>query len=236
MLHKVYLQGLLPIILIVVFNLKKSWAVKQTVHYVSRHADQTANISPEVAVLAWDWIRHGWRALLRYEQRGKAMFPWLHIPGCEKIVSLNLTRDFRVRGQRHVVQREQPLNLSLYCVHKHTALNTSLVEYTTHTHTHTHTHTLWFLAIKEKIDITIFLLLSISAWSLSEHYFLFSAHKSICYEHITVKHIMESLPGQRLCISLSDDHKMMKTWDVVVTFFFLSFFVKTNITGHQSDY
>ena len=29
------------------------------------------------------------------------MFPWLHIPGCEGIGSLNLTGDLKVRGQRN---------------------------------------------------------------------------------------------------------------------------------------
>ena len=136
----------------------------------------------------------------------KAMFPWQHIPGCERIGSLNLAGDFKVKGER----RGGPTGAACESIitptaaHKHTMHNTCVVECMgtdvqtlSHTlkHTHTHTHPSWFLAIKEKIDITVFLLLSISAWTLFPLLISIS-HESTCNEHITVELIVDRLPGQ----------------------------------------
>lgn len=166
------------------------------------------------------------------------MFPWQHIPGCERIGSLNLTGDFKVKGERRggptgaacesIITPAALINIQC-TTHVWWSVWTRMYRHTL-SHTLSHTHTSWFLAIKDKIDITVFLLLSISAWTLFPLLTSIS-HESTCNEHITVELIVERLPGQWLCFSLSDGHNV-KWWGLSLKWSI----PPRNVTAHQPDY
>lgn len=191
----------------------------------------TANTSSEVTDLAWDWIRHGGRSLLHYEQGEKAMFPWLHIPGCERIGSLNLTGDLKVKGRRH--RRSNGGSLWIYHYALINIRHTTHVWWSTREQMHTHTHTDSWQLKKKDWHHHFPPLKHLSSASLRTSFPLLISisHEFTCNElRITVEHIMEHLPRQWLGIGLSDGHnvKWWGLWPII--------FVPYNITAHQSDY